>query len=72
MPTTVVPANETRSARVAFLDLLKTGPGTLAGRYLRMFWQPVHLTDDMKPGRAKPMRIMSEVVSPAVCKFPGR
>src|SRR6266516_7652178 len=42
------------------VDFVHTGPGTLAGRYLRMFWQPVHLAEDLKPGRAVPIRIMSE------------
>ncbi len=37
-----------------------TGPGTLAGRYLRMFWQPVALANELAPGQAKPLRVMSE------------
>jgi 5,5'-dehydrodivanillate O-demethylase len=37
-----------------------TGPGTLAGRYLRSFWQPVALAADLAPGYALPLRIMSE------------
>jgi 5,5'-dehydrodivanillate O-demethylase len=41
-------------------DCSHTGPGTLAGRYLRMFWQPVHRLEDIKIGQAKPLRIMSE------------
>jgi len=45
---------------VTYQDFLRTGPGTLAGRYLRMFWQPVYLAEDLKPGRAVPIRIMSE------------
>jgi hypothetical protein len=32
--------------------LAKTGPRTLAGRYMRRFWQPVHRSEDLKPGRA--------------------
>jgi 5,5'-dehydrodivanillate O-demethylase len=42
------------------LDLQRTGPGTLAGRFMRRFWQPVHRVEDLPPGRAKPIRIMSE------------
>src|SRR4051812_5107096 len=38
----------------------RTGPGTLAGRYLRRFWQPVYHSIDLKPGRPVPLRIMSE------------
>jgi 5,5'-dehydrodivanillate O-demethylase len=41
-------------------DFVHTGPGTLAGRYLRMFWQPVHRAEDIAPGRAKLLKIMSE------------
>ena len=37
-----------------------TGPGTLAGRYMRQFWQPIYVTDDIAPGRIKPIRIMGE------------
>lgn len=41
-------------------SIVYTGPGTLAGRYLRMFWQPVYRAEDLAPGRAMPIRIMSE------------
>ena len=41
-------------------DFVHTGPGTLAGRYLRMFWQPVYRAKDLGVGRAVPIRIMSE------------
>ena len=41
-------------------DLAYTGPGTLAGRYMHSFWQPVHVSDDLPSGRAMPIRIMSE------------
>jgi 5,5'-dehydrodivanillate O-demethylase len=37
-----------------------TGPGTLGGRYLRRFWQPVYLAADLPPGRAVPIRVMDE------------
>ena len=42
------------------LDFAKTAPETITGRYLRHFWTPVALLDDVKPGRAKPIQIMSE------------
>jgi len=45
---------------VTYQTFLRTGPGTLAGRYLRMFWQPVYRSDDMPAGRTLPIRIMSE------------
>jgi 5,5'-dehydrodivanillate O-demethylase len=41
-------------------DFAHTEPGTLAGRYLRSFWQPIWHAHDIKPGRTKPLRIMSE------------
>jgi len=41
-------------------DFVHTGPGTLAGRYLRMFWHPVSRMKDLKPGQAKPVQLMSE------------
>jgi 5,5'-dehydrodivanillate O-demethylase len=41
-------------------DFVHTGPGTVAGRYLRMFWQPVYRSEDLAAGRATPLRIMSE------------
>jgi len=46
--------------QITYQDFLKTGPGTLAGRYLRSFWQPVALARDIADGRTKPLRIMSE------------
>jgi 5,5'-dehydrodivanillate O-demethylase oxygenase subunit len=42
------------------VDLVHTGPGTLAGRYLRTFWQPVYRASDLAPGRALPIRILGE------------
>jgi 5,5'-dehydrodivanillate O-demethylase oxygenase subunit len=41
-------------------DLVHTGPGTLAGRFMRRFWQPVLRATDLPPGRATAIRIMSE------------
>ena len=41
-------------------DITHTGPDTLAGRYLRMFWQPVYRAQDLPAGRAVPVRIMGE------------
>src|SRR5688572_25989509 len=43
-----------------FTDFAHTGPGTLAGRYMRSFWQPVARGRDLASGRAKPLRVMSE------------
>ena len=41
-------------------DFVHTGPGTLAGRFLRKYWQPVYRVKDLKPGRAVPIQLMSE------------
>jgi len=43
-----------------FDDFVHTGPGTLAGRYLRMFWQPVCCSHELSVGQALPIRIMDE------------
>ena len=41
-------------------NFVRTGPGTLAGRYLRMFWQPVYRAEDLAPGQMRPIQVMSE------------
>jgi len=43
-----------------FSEMVHTGPGTLAGRYLRMFWLPVCCSYELSVGRALPIRIMGE------------
>jgi 5,5'-dehydrodivanillate O-demethylase len=43
-----------------YTDFAHTGPGTLAGRYLRLFWHPIYVARDLQPGQAVPVRIMSE------------
>jgi 5,5'-dehydrodivanillate O-demethylase len=40
-------------------DFHRTGPDTLAGRYLRQFWQPVFHSAELPKGRAKPITIMN-------------
>jgi 5,5'-dehydrodivanillate O-demethylase oxygenase subunit len=42
------------------LDFIRTGPKTLAGKYLRMFWQPVFCSHELAAGRAAPIRILGE------------
>jgi 5,5'-dehydrodivanillate O-demethylase len=49
-----------RHTAADYTDFAHTGPGTLAGRYLRLFWHPIYLARDLAPGRAKPVRIMNE------------
>jgi 5,5'-dehydrodivanillate O-demethylase len=43
-----------------FTDFAYTGPDTLAGQYMRKFWQPVYRSQDVPAGRAIPVRIMNE------------
>ena len=45
---------------VSAADLARTGPGTLAGRYLRRFWTPVAQLEDVAPGRARTIQILGE------------
>jgi 5,5'-dehydrodivanillate O-demethylase len=47
-------------AKLSFTDLICTGPGTLAGKYLRRFWHPIFRAEDLAAGKAKPIRIMGE------------
>ena len=42
------------------INFVHTGPGTIAGRYLRRFWQPVYVAERLKAGQAMPIRIMGE------------
>lgn len=42
------------------VDFVHTGPGTLAGRYMRKFWHPVYVADQLTPGHAVPIQTMGE------------
>lgn len=53
-----MPSTRTGSARKPALSVHQTGPGTLAGRYLRSFWQPIFHSADLPVERAKPVKIM--------------
>jgi 5,5'-dehydrodivanillate O-demethylase len=52
--------SDMQTTHAAKMDFVHTGPDTLAGWYLRMFWQPVYVSEDLKAGYAVPIRIMSE------------
>ena len=41
-------------------DYAHTGPDTLAGRYLRRFWQPIYVSKDLKPGWSVPVRMLNQ------------
>ncbi|HSQ11691.1 MAG TPA: Rieske 2Fe-2S domain-containing protein, partial [Candidatus Deferrimicrobium sp.] len=43
-----------------FSEFVHTGPETLAGRFLRRFWQPVACSHELSAGQALPLRILSE------------
>jgi len=45
---------------VGQVDFVHTGPGTLAGRYLRRYWQPIYLSDRLAKGKIAPVRILGE------------
>jgi 5,5'-dehydrodivanillate O-demethylase len=48
------------SFALQFEDLEPVGPGTPAGRYLRLFWHPVYRAGDLPNSRAKPIEILGE------------
>jgi 5,5'-dehydrodivanillate O-demethylase oxygenase subunit len=50
----------TPSLDIAGFEIAHTGPETPAGRYLRRFWLPVAMLDDVAPVRAKPLLVLNE------------
>ena len=48
-----------------FSEVVHTGPGTLAGRYLRMFWQPVCCSYELSVGQALPKGPRTPIDEPA-------
>ena len=46
--------------KLQFADLEKVGPGTPAGRYLRLFWQPIMRIRDLQIGTARPVEVLGE------------
>ena len=48
------------SQEISFRDVQYLGPGTLAGDYLRLFWQPIYHSHELVTGRAVPIRILCE------------
>ena len=41
-------------------ELYRTGPDAPSGRYMRTFWHPVAIAENLKPGWATPIKILSE------------
>ena len=56
--TTIRPPKDNGSP-TRWPDFHHTGPDTLAGRYMRLFWQPIYHSADLPVGRAKPIKIMN-------------
>lgn len=58
--TTKRKAASARNRALDYSDFVHTGPGTLAGQYLRRFWQPIYRSSDLPNGSAMPLEIMSD------------
>ena len=58
--TTSIDSNRELDRIVEQLDFVHTGPGTLAGRYLRRYWQPIYLSDKLAKATIVPIRILGE------------
>ena len=56
----VATQRQVRYTKADWTDFQRTGPGTLAGRFMRMFWQPVYRSHDLPRARAMPLKIMSD------------
>jgi len=55
-----VESDPTAYSRADWTDFGHVGLETLAGRYLRRFWQPVYRAQDLREGRAVPVKILNE------------
>ena len=51
---------EQARSRLSEMDLVRTGPGTPGGKFMRSFWTAIYRSKDLPKGHAKPIRIMSE------------
>jgi 5,5'-dehydrodivanillate O-demethylase oxygenase subunit len=49
-----------RRQKLRYEELLATGPGTLAGQFMRRFWHPIFRAEELLAGQAKPIAIMGE------------
>lgn len=43
-----------------YADILRVGPGTVAGGYLRQFWHPVLTSSKLRSGHVMPIRLLGE------------
>ena len=53
------------------VDLYRTEPGSLAGRYLRSFWQPLYRAKDLPAGEAVPLRRLDDLVAELTPSLPA-
>ena len=51
---------DNQQPKLTYADILRVGPGTVAGQYLRTFWHPVLAGGDIAVGHVKPIRILGE------------
>jgi 5,5'-dehydrodivanillate O-demethylase len=58
--TASIDSNPELDRIVEQVDFVHTGPGTLAGRYLRRYWQPIYLSEKLAKGKIVPIRILGE------------
>lgn len=47
----------------SLIDCLVSGAGTLAGRYLRRFWQPIYRAQDLAPGACVSLSVLGEALT---------
>jgi len=52
--------NRARDDKAPWNDIRHVGPGTLAGRWLRMYWHPIALAREYRVARPKPVRVLGE------------
>jgi 5,5'-dehydrodivanillate O-demethylase oxygenase subunit len=45
---------------LGYKDVLRVGPGTIGGAYMRRFWHPIFVGHEIAPGHVKPIRILGE------------
>jgi len=57
---TSIDSNPEHDRSVEQVDFVHTGPGTVAGRYMRRYWQPVYLSEKLAKGKIVPIRILGE------------
>ena len=56
----IMPSADPSTQKTDVTDFVHTGPGTLAGRYMRKFWQPVYVSERLKAGQTAPIKIMND------------